>query len=193
MRSVTVSRETRETTIRIDLNLDGTGVCQIDTGIPFFDHMLESFGRHSRFDLSVNGEGDLQVGPHHTVEDVAIVLGTAFREAIGEGRGIRRFAHTIIPMDEARAVVAVDISGRSFCVFSGVFSGPIEGVLEPYLIEHFFSTFASSAHVTVHLEGNGRSDHHLCEAFFKACGIALQKATRIIDPEGDIPSTKGIL
>jgi imidazoleglycerol-phosphate dehydratase len=193
MRSASVSRDTKETQIRINLNLDGTGICRISTGIPFFDHMLDSFGRHGRFDLSIQAEGDLGVGPHHTVEDIAIVLGTAFREAIGEGRGIRRFAHAIIPMDEARVMVTADISGRSYCVFSGSFNGPVEGILEPYLIEHFFTTFASSAHITIHLEGTGRSDHHLCEAFFKACGITLHEATRVIDPEGNIPSTKGVL
>ncbi len=193
MRRATVSRETKETKITIDLNLDGTGTGEICTGIPFFDHMLDSFGRHGRFDLSVHAKGDLPVGPHHTIEDVAIVLGSAFREAIGEGRGIRRFAHVIIPMDEARAMVTIDVGGRSYCIFSGAFGGPIEGVLEPYLVEHFFSTFASSAHITIHLEGNGRSDHHLCEAFFKACGITLHEATRIIDPSGSIPSTKGII
>ncbi|PWR74116.1 imidazoleglycerol-phosphate dehydratase HisB [Methanospirillum lacunae] len=193
MRTGSISRETRETKIKVDLNLDGNGICQIETGIPFFDHMLESFGRHGRFDLTIRADGDLNVGPHHTIEDIAIVLGSALREAIGDGRGIRRFSHAIIPMDEARVMVTTDISGRPYCVFSGVFSGPIEGVLEPYLIEHFFTTLTSSAHITLHLEGSGRSDHHLCEAFFKACGVTLHEATRIIDPNGNIPSTKGIL
>ncbi|WP_319580485.1 imidazoleglycerol-phosphate dehydratase HisB [uncultured Methanospirillum sp.] len=193
MRTGSVSRETKETKIRIDLNLDGTGICQISTGVPFFDHMLDSFGRHGRFDLSVQADGDLAVGPHHTVEDIAIVLGAAFRDAVGEGRGIRRFAHAIIPMDEARVMVTTDISGRPYCVFSGSFSGSVEGVLEPYLIEHFFTSFASSARITLHLEGTGRSDHHLCEAFFKACGVTLYEATRITDPNGSIPSTKGVL
>ena len=193
MRTGSVSRETKETKIRIELNLDGTGICQINTGVPFFDHMLDSFGRHGRFDLSIQADGDLAVGPHHTVEDIAIVLGAAFRDAVGEGRGIRRFAHAIIPMDEARVMVTTDISGRPYCVFSGSFSGSVEGVLEPYLIEHFFTSFASSARITLHLEGTGRSDHHLCEAFFKACGITLHEATRITDPNGSIPSTKGVL
>ena len=193
MRQVTITRETRETNITIDFNLDGSGKCKIRTGIPFFDHMLESFGRHGQFDMNITSDGDLQVGPHHTVEDVALVLGTAFREAIGDARGIRRFAHAIIPMDEARVMTSVDISGRPFSLFSGSFSGLIEGVLEPYLIEHFFISFVSTARITLHLEGSGRSDHHLCEAYFKSCGVTLHEATRVTNPDGDVPSTKGML
>ena len=188
-----LSRKTKETNIRIDMNLDGTGICSINTGIPFFDHMLDSFARHGKIDLMISAEGDLPVGPHHTIEDVAIVLGSAFREAVGDGGGIRRFAHSIIPMDESRAMVAADISGRPFCVFSAPFSGLIEGILEPYLIEHFFVSFVSTARVTIHLEASGRSDHHMCEALFKACGIALHDATRITDTSGAIPSTKGLI
>jgi imidazoleglycerol-phosphate dehydratase len=193
MRQASVSRETKETYIQVVLDLDGTGVCRIDTGIPFFDHMLSSFGRHGQFDLSVTAKGDLPVGPHHTIEDIALVLGSAFWEAIGEARGIKRFAHGIIPMDESRAMVAVDISGRPLCLFSADFGGPIEGILEPYLIEHFFVSFVSTARITLHLEGSGRSDHHLCEALFKACGITLRDATRITNERGPIPSTKGVL
>lgn len=193
MRRAKVSRKTKETSITVDINLDGTGVCSIDTGIPFFDHMLTSFARHGHFNLTLSATGDLPIGPHHTVEDVALVLGSAFHEAVGEGRGIRRFAHAIIPMDESRATVAADISGRPYCVFSAAFNGMIEGCLEPSLVEHFFSSFVSTARITLHLEGTGRSDHHLCEALFKACGITLLDATRIIDKNGDIPSTKGIL
>lgn len=193
MRISTVTRETRETNIQVTLNIDGSGNCSISTGIPFFDHMLHSFARHGKFDLTLTSQGDLEVGPHHTIEDVALVLGSAFHEAVGEGRGIRRFAHAIIPMDESRVIAAVDISGRPFCLFSGTFTGLIEGFLEPYLIEHFFNSFVSTARITLHLEGSGRSDHHLCEAYFKASGITLSKALRIIDPLGTVPSTKGVL
>jgi imidazoleglycerol-phosphate dehydratase len=193
MRQASESRQTKETRIQVVLDIDGTGICRVDTGIPFFDHMLISFGRHGHFDLSVTAEGDLHVGPHHTIEDIALVLGCAFLKAVGEARGIRRFAHCIIPMDESRATVAADISGRPFCLFSASFYGPVEGVLEPYLIEHFFVSFVSTARITLHLEGTGRSDHHLCEALFKACGITLHDATRITDTSGSIPSTKGVL
>ena len=193
MRKASVTRETKETCINLDLDLDGSGSCAIQTGIPFFDHMLESFGRHGQFNITLSCKGDLHVGPHHTVEDVALVLGQAFRDAVGEGRGIQRFAHAIIPMDESRVMTAVDISGRPYCLFSGSFHGPVEGILEPYLIEHFFTSFVSTARITLHLEGTGRSDHHLCEAYFKASGVTLHEATRIRDPKGDIPSTKGLL
>ncbi|MFH0967273.1 MAG: imidazoleglycerol-phosphate dehydratase HisB [Methanobacteriota archaeon] len=193
MRQASVSRQTKETRIQVVLDLDGTGVCRIDTGIPFFDHMLISFGRHGQFDLAVTAEGDLHVGPHHTIEDIALVLGSAFWEAVGEARGIRRFANNIIPMDESRAMVAVDISGRPFCLFAADFIGPIEGILEPYLVEHFFVSFVSTARITLHLEGFGRSDHHLCEALFKACGITLHDATRITNISGSVPSTKGVI
>jgi imidazoleglycerol-phosphate dehydratase len=193
MRQVSVNRETKETRIQLYLNLDGSGTCVIDTGIPFFDHMLNSFGRHARFDIRISAEGDLPVGPHHTIEDVAIVLGTAFQQAIGEGRGIRRFAHSIIPMDESRAMVTADISGRPFSLFKADFHGMIEGVIEPYLIEHFFASFTSTARCTLHIEGTGLSDHHLCEAIFKACGITLHQASRITDESGTVPSTKGML
>jgi imidazoleglycerol-phosphate dehydratase len=193
MRSGSISRETKETKISVSLNLDGTGRTSIQTGIPFFDHMLTSFGRHGRFDLDISAAGDLAVGPHHTVEDVGLVLGSAFRIAIAEGRGIRRFSHAIIPMDEARASVSVDVSGRAYLVFDGSFQGFVEGVLEPYLIEHFFMSFSSEARITLHMEVSGRSDHHKCEALFKSCGVALHEALEIIYPDNAVPSTKGVL
>jgi imidazoleglycerol-phosphate dehydratase len=193
MRQASVTRETKETRITVDISLDGDGTCTIDTGIPFLDHMLTSFGRHGRFNLTILAQGDLHVGPHHTIEDVALVLGSACNQAIGEGRGIRRFAHAIIPMDESRAMVAVDISGRPFCRYSAPFQGMVEGVIEPYLIEHFFLSFVSTARVTLHLEGSGLSDHHLCEALFKAWGITMRDATRVVDESGAVPSTKGII
>ena len=152
MREAVIFRETKETKIHISINIDGSGNCRIDTGIPFFDHMLNSFGRHGRFDLSVSAEGDLPVGPHHTVEDVALVLGTTFHQALSDCMGIQRFAHSIVPMDESQAMVLVDISGRPFCRFSALFHGMVEGVLEPYLIEHFFNSFVSTARITMHLK-----------------------------------------
>lgn len=193
MREANVSRETSETRIQIAINIDGTGVNSIHTGIPFFDHMLTAFSKHGRFDLSVCADGDIQVSPHHTVEDVALVLGMAFDQALADCKGIRRFSHTIVPMDESRAMVAVDISRRPYCVFSAPLSGMIEGVFSSDLIEHFFRSFVSTARITMHIEGTGISGHHLAEALFKGSGIAIHDATRIVDPNGRVPSTKNVL
>ncbi|MDD1725103.1 MAG: imidazoleglycerol-phosphate dehydratase HisB, partial [Methanospirillum sp.] len=189
----TVTRKTSETTITVSLDLDGSGVAVIKTGIPFFDHMLDSFTRHGRFDITIQAEGDLETGYHHTVEDVGIVLGQAIHEAIHDGKGIQRFSSITIPMDESRAEISIDAGGRPYLVFEGSFSGPVEGVLDPWLVRHFFESLIQNAKITAHMQVAGHSDHHMCEALFKAFGVALSTATRIMYPDGKIPSTKGVL
>lgn len=193
MRTADVKRKTKETDISIRFTLDGSGHGSINTGIPFFDHMLDSFTRHGRFDLDVQAIGDLQNGTHHTIEDIGIVLGQAFSKALGEGRGIQRFANVIVPMDESKAEIAIDIGGRPYLVFDGSFSGPVEGVIEPWLVRHFFESFVQNAKVTAHMSVSGFSDHHKCEALFKAFAVALHSATKIVYDDGVVPSTKGVL
>jgi imidazoleglycerol-phosphate dehydratase len=192
MRRAEVHRATRETDIRLSLGLDGTGTARIETGIPFFDHMLESFARHGRFDLGVKAEGDLAVDAHHTIEDTGIALGKALAAAVGEGKGITRFADSAVPMDEALARVALDLGGRGYLVFEGSFSPAGPGGIPGDLIEHFFYSLCTNAGLTAHISLTGRSDHHVCEAAFKAFGRALRAAVAI-DPAmgGEVPSTKG--
>jgi imidazoleglycerol phosphate dehydratase HisB len=191
MRRATASRETRETRINATLSLDGSGDCRIKTGIPFFDHMLHAMARHGRYDLSLDAQGDLEVDTHHTIEDTGILLGTLIREAVGDGRGIARFGHAIVPMDEALATVALDCSGRGYLVFSGTFTGKLVGGVETDIFEHFFMSLCNRAGITVHITFSGRNDHHQCEAIFKAFGISLGDAVRVVGDE--IPSTKGTI
>ncbi|HIH86098.1 MAG TPA: imidazoleglycerol-phosphate dehydratase HisB [Methanoculleus sp.] len=192
MRRTEIHRKTRETDIRLSLDIDGTGTARIETGIPFFDHMLESFARHGRFDLGVKAEGDLAVDAHHTIEDTGIALGKALAAAVGEGKGITRFADSAVPMDEALARVALDLGGRGYLVFEGSFSPAGPGGIPGDLIEHFFYSLCTNAGLTAHISLTGRSDHHVCEAAFKAFGRALRAAVAI-DPAmgGEVPSTKG--
>ena len=194
MRKSEARRTTRETDIALSLDIDGAGVGAIDTGIPFFDHMLTSFARHGRLDLTVRATGDLAVDVHHTIEDIGIVLGTALAEAIGDGRGITRFADAAVPMDEALARVALDVGGRGYIVFEGSFSPAGPGGIPGDLIEHFFYSLCIKAGITAHITFSGRNDHHMCEAAFKAFARALRAAVAI-DPAvaGDVPSTKGTL
>mgnify|MGYP001267584919 FL=1 len=192
MRRTEIHRKTRETDIRLSLDIDGTGTARIETGIPFFDHMLESFARHGRFDLGVEAAGDLAVDAHHTIEDTGIALGKALAAAVGEGKGITRFADAAVPMDEALARVALDLGGRGYLVFEGSFSPAGPGGIPGDLIEHFFYSLCTNAGLTAHISLTGRSDHHVCEAAFKAFGRALRAAVAI-DPAmgGEVPSTKG--
>ena len=192
MRRTEIHRKTRETDIRLSLDIDGTGTARIETGIPFFDHMLESFARHGRFDLGVEAAGDLAVDAHHTIEDTGIALGKALAAAVGEGKGITRFADSAVPMDEALARVALDLGGRGYLVFEGSFSPAGPGGIPGDLIEHFFYSLCTNAGLTAHISLTGRSDHHVCEAAFKAFGRALRAAVAI-DPAmgGEVPSTKG--
>ena len=186
-----LSRKTSETDIDISLNLDGVGKSEIFTGIDFFNHMLNSFARHGFFDLQINAKGDLNVDDHHTVEDVGILLGDAFIQALGDKKGINRMAHAIIPMDDALATVAVDISGRSYSVLNFSFKKFKVGDLSTENVEHFFESFANHARININAKVEGENDHHKIEALFKAFARALNDAARI---EHDmIPSTKGVL
>ena len=185
------SRKTSETDIEIELNIDGTGKYNIDTGVNFFNHMLESFSRHSFIDLNVVAKGDVEIDDHHTVEDVGILLGEAFSEAIGEKVGIKRMAHAIVPMDESVATVAIDISGRSYCNMNLNFKNEKIGDMTADIVVHFFESFASSAKLNIYGEVQGVNDHHKCEAIFKAFAKALKDAIKI--EHDQIPSTKGVL
>jgi imidazoleglycerol-phosphate dehydratase len=190
-------RSTRETEVRVVVELDGSGTVRARTGIGFFDHMLDALGRHGLFDLEVECRGDLDVDPHHTVEDVGIVLGGAFLEALGEKRGIARYADATVPLDEALVRAVVDVSGRPFLHFDVPLppDQPVIGTFDAALSEEFWRAFATEARITLHLDGlRGRNAHHVVEATFKAAARALDAATRIDPDRGDeIPSTKGAL
>ena len=193
MRTGEVKRKTAETEIKALVQLDDGGKISVSTGLPFFDHMLTSMSKHGGFGLTVSAQGDLEIDSHHLVEDVGIVLGTAIRQAVGEGRGIRRFSHAIVPMDEALAQVAMDCGGRGYLVYQGELGMPEVGGIPQDLFEHFFYTLCSHAGITAHISFCGTSDHHMCEAVFKAFGIALGEATTVQKGKKDIPSTKGVL
>ena len=189
-------RSTKETEIELRVDLDGTGATDVDTGVPFYDHMLSQLGRHGGFDLEVHARGDLEVDIHHTVEDVAIVLGEAVREALGDKAGIRRFASVALPLDEALVEVALDLSGRPFLVYEvdcGSDALPLgTPPFDPQMAEHFWQSFATSAAITLHLRmRSGRNTHHILEASFKGVARALRDAVRV--EGGGVPSTKGTL
>jgi len=193
-RTATVARKTAETDIRLDIDLDGTGRAEIRTGLGFFDHMLTLLAGHSLFDLTVECRGDLQVDGHHTVEDVGRALGTALKECLGERRGIRRYGHAIIPMDESLATVAVDLGGRSACVFAVDFPVPTIGTFDAQLVEVFWESVAATAGANFHaLLHHGRNGHHIAEAVFKAAARALRMAVETDPRQSGIPSTKGTL
>ncbi len=190
-----VERRTQETDILVALALDGSGQHQVETGVGFLDHMLAHVAVHGLFDLQVQAQGDLHVDAHHTVEDVALTLGEAFDQALGDRAGIVRIGSASVPMDESLASVAVDLSGRPYAVTEMTWAGPSVGTLPVTLIPHFFESFAVTARANVHARVlYGRDDHHKAEALFKALGRALDAATRL-DPRrgGMIPSTKGTL
>ena len=194
-RSATITRTTTETDIALTLNLDGSGRADIDTGIGFLDHMLTALARHGLFDLTVRAKGDLHIDFHHTTEDVGIVLGQAFARALGDKRGIRRFGHGVVPMDEALVDAAVDISGRPYLAWNVSFQRPKIGEMDTELFEEFFRALAFNALITLHVTMRaGVNAHHVAEASFKATARALRAACEI-DPRaaGDIPSTKGAL
>ncbi|PJB49846.1 MAG: imidazoleglycerol-phosphate dehydratase HisB [Chloroflexi bacterium CG_4_9_14_3_um_filter_45_9] len=188
-RKAKVIRETAETNVRVELNIDGSGQFEITTGIRMFDHLLAQLAQHGVFDIKISASGPDQ---HHLVEDVAISLGKAFNQALGEKRGIMRMAHSIVPMDEALAAVAVDIGGRSYSVIEAAFSKVNVGELSADLVRHFLVSFASEAKINLHAKViTGINDHHKAEALFKALGRALDSATRIDERiAGRIPSTK---
>ncbi|MDW7733514.1 MAG: imidazoleglycerol-phosphate dehydratase HisB [Methanolobus sp.] len=191
MRSAEVSRRTGETDIRIELNIDGTGISDIDTGIGFFDHMLTAFSKHGNFDLTVKATGDLVVDDHHLIEDTGIVLGQALAEALADKSGIARFGEARIPMDEALASVALDLGGRSYLVLDARFMSANVGEFSTQMVRHFFESVIQNAKINMHANVYGDNDHHKIEALFKAFAYALRRATAI---EGHgIKSTKGTI
>ena len=193
-RSISKSRKTNETDIRVSLNLDGTGQHDLNTGIPFFDHMLAQLARHGHMDLKVAAKGDLEIDGHHTVEDTGWVLGQALYEALGERRGITRFGHAYVPLDEALTRVVVDLSGRPYLVYKAEFNVPRIGDLQTELIEEFLKAFVQEGKFNLHVESlYGRNQHHIAETIFKATARALHMATRITGDVNEIPSTKGVL
>jgi imidazoleglycerol-phosphate dehydratase len=192
MRTSSVSRQTKETSISIELNLDGNGTSKITTGIGFLDHMLTSFAKHGLFDLNIKASGDLHVDDHHMVEDIGIVLGEAFAKGLGDKSKIERFGHALIPMDEALSIVAVDVSGRGYSMFKAEFASEMIGGYSTRMTRHFIDSFARSAGITVNVRIEGEDDHHKVESMFKALGVALWMATRKNEKRG-VPSTKGTL
>jgi imidazoleglycerol-phosphate dehydratase len=195
MRTATISRSTAETAIDVTVNLDGTGVYDVSTGVGFFDHMLEQLSRHSLIDLTVRTKGDLHIDEHHTVEDTGIAIGQAFAQALADKRGIRRYGDALSPMDETLTRVALDISGRPWLVWKDLFSQPRLGGMDTEMFEHFFHSFAQAAGITLHVETlYGTNNHHIAEAAFKGVARALRTAIEIDPRKADaIPSTKGML
>ena len=195
MRAATVKRKTNETDIEVTINLDGTGASAIATGIGFLDHMLDLLARHARIDLKLRAQGDLHIDQHHTTEDCGIALGQAFKQALGDMRGITRYCDVHIPMDEALTRVAIDISGRPFLVFKAQFARGKVGTFDTELVREWFQAFAMNAGITLHVETlYGANDHHVAESCFKALARALRGAVSIDSrAAGEVPSTKGVL
>ena len=193
-RTAEISRQTKETSIRLSLNLDGTGKSAPETGVGFFDHMLDLLSRHSLIDLTVQAQGDLNVDSHHTVEDVGIVLGQCLEKALGDKRGIHRYGWAIVPMDESLAQVALDLSGRPAFVFDAKFSPGHIGTFPTELVEEFFKALANTAKMNLHVAvPYGSNNHHIAEAIFKATARALRQAVTLDPRNNDVPSTKGSL
>jgi imidazoleglycerol-phosphate dehydratase len=195
MRTAVINRKTNETDITLEINLDGVGKHTIDTGIGFLDHMLSQIAVHGMCDLSIKIKGDLVVDQHHTVEDCGLVLGSAFKQALGDKRGLTRMASATVPMDEALGQVIIDFSGRPYAVISTKWTSPMVGNLPTTLVEHFFESFAFASSATLHtIVHYGRNNHHISESLFKAFGRAVSSAIRI-DPrrKDTIPSSKGVL
>ena len=195
MRTATIQRQTSETSIEVELNLDGTGLYEVSTGIGFLDHMLEQLSRHSLIDLKVKTVGDLHVDQHHTTEDTGIAIGEAVLKALGDKKGITRYGHAYAPMDETLTRCALDISGRPWLVFKADFGTPRLGEWDTELIEHWFHSFAQAAGITLHVENlYGSNNHHIVESCFKALARALRVAVEIDVRKADAsPSTKGML
>lgn len=193
-RTATIERKTNETQVRVTLNLDGTGIADIATGVPMLDHMLSHVAVHGLIDLEIRATGDLHIDAHHTIEDVAIVLGDALDRALGDKRGIVRMGHAYVPMDESLAFVAIDLSGRAYAVIDAEFSAPMIGAMPASLVAHFFETLATHAKMNLHAKVlYGRDDHHKAEAMFKALGRALAIAVAMDERRVGVASTKGSL
>ena len=195
MRTATIQRDTNETQIRVAIDLDGTGRQKLETGVPFLDHMLDQIARHGLIDLDIHANGDLHIDAHHTVEDVGITLGQAFTKAIGDKKGIRRYGHAYVPLDEALSRVVIDFSGRPGLSFHVPFTRSHIGEFDVDLTREFFQGFVNHALVTMHIDNiRGENAHHQCETVFKAFGRALRMAIELDDRSaGVIPSTKGVL
>ncbi|MEW5720078.1 MAG: imidazoleglycerol-phosphate dehydratase HisB [Chloroflexota bacterium] len=194
MRTATVERTTKETNVRVTLNLDGAGNADIATSVPMLDHLLSHVAVHGLLDLEIRATGDLRIDAHHTVEDVAIVLGDALDRALGDKRGIARMGHSYVPMDDALAFVALDLSGRAFAVIDASFAAPMLGAMPTSLVAHFLETLATHARMNLHARVlYGRDDHHKAEALFKALGRALAAAVAVDARRAGVASTKGVL
>ena len=193
MRKANESRKTKETDISISVNLDGTGKSSVSTGIPFFDHMLTSFSKHSNIDLELKMVGDIEIDFHHTIEDTGIVLGKTIKSALGDKKGIKRFADATIPLDESLSRTVIDISGRPFLSFNVNFTRTDDGSnVNPYLFEEFFRAFVNSAEMTIHIDSiRGNNSHHIVESIFKSFAKAVKEAITIAGDE--LPSTKGVI
>jgi imidazoleglycerol-phosphate dehydratase len=190
-RTASLERKTRETDVRVTIDLDGTGEVSVRTGVGFYDHMLTAFGCHGLFDLSIETEGDLEVDEHHTVEDTALVLGSAIAEALGDRTGIRRYGSATIPMDEAVATAVVDIGGRPYAVVDLPFATERMGTLGTQMVPHAFEAFARTSGCTLHITATGNNDHHIAEAAFKALAYAVRAAVEIDPRRRGLASTKG--
>lgn len=194
MRQATITRTTKETDISITINLDGSGRHEISTGVGFLDHMLTAIAVHGLFDLNVNAVGDLHIDPHHTIEDVGIVLGQCLHEALGDRKGINRMGHAYVTMDEALGFVALDLSGRPYCVFQAQWHSPAIGQFPTSLVGHFFESVAFQARMNLHARVEyGKDDHHQAEALFKALARSLRTAVELDPRRSDVASTKGTL
>jgi len=191
-RKATLTRKTNETDIRVELNLDGQGRYTLNTGVGFFDHMLAHLSKHSRIDMKIEAKGDLEVDAHHTIEDVGIALGEALETALGDKKGIARYGHSVVPMEDAKAQVTIDLSGRPYLVFRAAFTSPKIGDFDVECVEEFLRSFSTVGKFNLHAEvPYGTNSHHIAEAIFKAVGQALGAAVKIVGT--DIPSTKGRL
>lgn len=194
VRTASIDRKTAETKISLQLTIDGSGKSEIQTGVGFLDHMLTLFAKHGLFDLKVKCDGDIQVDAHHTTEDIGICLGQAFRHALGDKRGIVRYGHIVLPMEETLVTLAIDLSGRNYMVFNAPMTSPKIGEFDSELVEDFWYAFTSNALCNLHvLMHYGRNSHHIAEAIFKASARALRMATAIDPRQTDVPSTKGTL
>lgn len=193
-RTASIDRQTAETKITLQLNIDGSGKSEIKTGVGFLDHMLTLFAKHGLFDLNIKCDGDIQVDAHHTTEDIGICLGQAFRDALGDKRGIVRYGHIVLPMEETLVTLAVDLSGRNYMVFNAPMTSPKIGEFDSELVEDFWYAFTSNAMCNLHvLMHYGRNSHHIAEAIFKAAARALRTATTQDPRQTGVPSTKGVL